>query len=272
MLHPVTEKQLQMIAGNVPQALLLHGKQGVGFEAAVEMLAQSAGGRVEWVYPEKKEVIDRINGSITVDIIRRLYDTTKTSSSSPRIIVIDQAETMTHQAQNAFLKLLEEPGRHIYFVLVATNTSHLLPTILSRSQSFEVLPISSEQTSAYLDELSVTDTARRSQLVFLAEGLPQELQRLATDEAYLEQQRAIVGDARSLVQGTSYEALKVVHRYKEDRAAAQSLLLMAVRLLELSAQRKAEDRHVVKIDRLLEAYEALNQNGNVRLQLAAAVI
>jgi hypothetical protein len=48
--------------------------------------------------------------------------------------VIFQAEKLTHEAQNAFLKTLEESSDHTIFILCTTNERNLLPTIISRSR------------------------------------------------------------------------------------------------------------------------------------------
>ncbi len=49
-----------------------------------------------------------------------------------RVCLVDEADLMTTEAANAFLKLLEEPPPHFYFLLIAAKADALLPTILSR--------------------------------------------------------------------------------------------------------------------------------------------
>ena len=51
------------------------------------------------------------------------------------------AEKMNVQASNTFLKLLEEPPKKTYFILIAEDTQLLLPTIISRCQILEIKPI-----------------------------------------------------------------------------------------------------------------------------------
>ncbi len=272
MIHERTVSQLEAYSHSFPHAAILHGRHGVGLRQAVAFIAEKKQAAVEWVLPEKKETVDREGGAITVDIIRRLYETTKTRSASSRIIAIDRAETMTVQAQNAFLKLLEEPNEMIHFILLVGNLGALLPTIVSRSQLIEVLPLTSAQTEVYLDTLAVTDATKRAQLVFLANGLPELLEELVANEEAFEAKRSIVADARVIVQGSPYDAVKVAHAYKDDRGSAMTLLLMAIQLLEMAVSRAPEQRYIARIDTLLKAHEALEQNGNVRLHLTAALI
>ncbi len=53
-----------------------------------------------------------------------------------QLVIIEQCETMTKEAQNSILKLLEEPPSYIVIILISTNLHLLLPTIVSRCQIF----------------------------------------------------------------------------------------------------------------------------------------
>ena len=52
--------------------------------------------------------------------------------NKPRFVLIDPADGMNHHAQNMILKSLEEPPAQVFFILLATQTSSILPTIRSR--------------------------------------------------------------------------------------------------------------------------------------------
>lgn len=272
MLHPATQKRLQAIARDLPQGIILSGQRGVGLHDAVALLEDATSGRVEWILPEKQESVNRTEGTITIRIIRRLYDQTKTKATTKRLIVIEKADSMSHQAQNAFLKLLEEPNDQIHFILLAHDTTLLLPTILSRVQEMSIAPISRQQSEALLDDLSVNDPTRRAQLLFLAEGLSDELRLLSSDQAYFETRSQHIVDARTLVQGTVYDALKVTARYKDNRDDALRLLEAATKLISIGLRRQPDDSHIQKLDRFQQAHEAISHNGHIRLQLAAAVV
>lgn len=55
-----------------------------------------------------------------------------------RVTILESAEKMTQEAQNSFLKLLEEPPRNVVFILITGNPLGLLPTVRSRCQSIRV--------------------------------------------------------------------------------------------------------------------------------------
>jgi hypothetical protein len=86
-------------------------------------------------------------GSIKVDEIKKIDDVISYEpfESVNRIFYIKDAQAMTHQAQNALLKKIEEPGSRNYFFLTTNKKNSLLRTITSRCISF------------YLPELIVND-------------------------------------------------------------------------------------------------------------------
>ena len=59
-----------------------------------------------------------------------------------KVYIIDEVHMLTTQAMNAFLKTLEEPPKHIVFVLATTEKNKILPTILSRCQIYDFNRIS----------------------------------------------------------------------------------------------------------------------------------
>lgn len=58
-----------------------------------------------------------------------------------KIYILDNVDKMTQQAQNSFLKTLEEPPAYAIIILLATNSYSLLPTIVSRCQTVKFTPI-----------------------------------------------------------------------------------------------------------------------------------
>lgn len=71
---------------------------------------------------------------IPVDTVRRMAaDAPVLPNESPRkVYLIEDADTMNTAAQNAALKLLEEPPQGVYFILCTRNPALLLPTVRSR--------------------------------------------------------------------------------------------------------------------------------------------
>lgn len=265
-LHPASQKLLAAYSTHMPHALLITGKSGIGVSTVAENLAKQISKNVTIVLPEKDEKIDLETGTITVGIIRRLYEQTRTKHS--RVVVIDYAERMATQAQNAFLKLLEEPGSGTTFILACHDPQRLLPTILSRVQQLELREISREASLELVKALGVTDQTKQSQLLYIAEGLPAKLAHLATDEKFFEKEAQSVRDAKELLQASPYDKLLIAQRYRADRPGSLAMLDIALKMTRQSFTATSDSRATRQLETLLDTYDAISGNGNIRLQLA----
>jgi len=256
----------------LPQSLLLTGNDGVGLTTIALHIADKHSVIPTVILPEKDEIINIEKGVISVEMIRRLYDNTKTKNDDERIIIIDYAERMTVQSQNAFLKLLEEPGDNIYFILVSHSTKSLLPTIISRTKNLDIKPITVEQSNTLLDSLGLKDKQKRIQLLFMASGLPAELTKLVNDEEYFKMRSEMVRDARELLSARLYNKLIIAQRYKDNRKIALILLDDAANILQNSMINNPQPETINLIDKLIKTHQRIQANGNIRLCLAQMII
>ncbi len=144
------KKQLaaEIDAGRFPHALLLEGAAGSGRRTLAGLVARAAVCRapagtekpcgtcaacVKAVHPD----ITLLGGDgtpLTVDTVRRLREEAFVlpNEAPYRVMVLAEAQAMTPQAQNALLKILEEPPAHVLFILTCENRTALLETIRSR--------------------------------------------------------------------------------------------------------------------------------------------
>lgn len=107
-----------------------------------------------WVKHEKPASIgvDDIREQVIGDIQIKPY------SSKYKIYIIDEAEKLTVQAQNALLKTIEEPPAYGIVILLTTNADIFLQTILSRCVLLDLKPVKDEQVIRYLkDKYQTTD-------------------------------------------------------------------------------------------------------------------
>ena len=72
--------------------------------------------------------------------------------SNKKVYIIDNADTMTVEAQNCLLKTLEEPPEYIVIILISSNENNFLSTIKSRCAKLYFQPISNENIKRYLDQ------------------------------------------------------------------------------------------------------------------------
>ncbi len=89
-----------------------------------------------------KEVREQIVGDVDI----------KPYSSPYKIYIVDQAELLTPEAQNALLKTIEEPPEYVVLFLLATNSEAFLPTVLSRCTVIKLKPLYDKVIKTYLKE------------------------------------------------------------------------------------------------------------------------
>ena len=90
--------------------------------------------------------------------VEQFKDLTKEIMLAPfmangRVFIISEAEKLTEKCQNTLLKTLEEPPKNVVFILLSSNTSNLLATVVSRAVSF-VCDGSDEEQNAELKQLA----------------------------------------------------------------------------------------------------------------------
>ena len=87
-------------------------------------------------------LIDLLYDKKNIDIsqIRNVISYTYKSSFNvmPRLILIDNIETLNRNSVNALLKIIEEPNKNIYFILINNNEKLILPTLKSRCLTFKI--------------------------------------------------------------------------------------------------------------------------------------
>lgn len=270
LLNLTSAQTLETLKNNLPQSLLLHGAPGVGLGTIAKWLAGSE--LVEYLFPQDTKGQPSTSGTISVEMIRNLYEQTRSQSKRKQIVIIDDADRMSKGASAAFLKLLEEPSRDTYFILTSHQPQFLLTTIRSRVQQAAILPVSTEQTRAFIASLDITDPTKTAQLEFLAKGLPAEISRLVSDDSIFAANAQIINDARILLQATPYEKLFLIHIYKQDRPRTLQLVDAALAILRRSLSSQPQSATVRRIEQLLEIREKINANANVALQLACFVL
>ncbi len=81
--------------------------------------------------------------TLTVDVVRDMRDDVYIlpNEADKKVYIIDPADSMQDYAQNALLKILEEPPSYATFLLLCTSKASLLPTVLSRTAVFSLTPV-----------------------------------------------------------------------------------------------------------------------------------
>lgn len=157
--------------GTIPHALLFTGIDGIGKRKTALSLGMalncpnpvdvSACGKcpschkiLSGTHPDTM-TIEPDGAFIKIDQVRTISRELRFAplEGRRRVVIIHDAQTMNLEASNAILKILEEPPGHTILILTASQTSDLLPTIVSRCQQVAFGPIPYEKVAdALMDQ------------------------------------------------------------------------------------------------------------------------
>ena len=121
----------------IPQALLFCGPRGVGKTSCARILAKQINNLEENFEYNIFELDAASNNS--VEDIRSITDQIRIPPQigKYKVYIIDEVHMLSNAAFNAFLKSLEEPPKHVVFILATTEKNKIIPTILSRCQIYD---------------------------------------------------------------------------------------------------------------------------------------
>ena len=231
-------------AGKASHCYLLCGPEGSGKRTLAKILAaalQCEGHTVPCgrcgscrkvfagIHPDVIVIDDPEKKTVSVDLIRQLQADAyiRPNEGVKKIYLIPRSQDMTDKAQNALLKLIEEPPSYAVFLLLANNAEKLLPTVRSRAAELRLEPV-----------------PRNESLVWLQERFPQEsrdslLAACVRSGGYLGQAEALLQGAVQLPQTAQFAQC-----FAERDRYGMTLLLCALekqpreKLLEIFLQWK----------------------------------
>ncbi|MBZ9577787.1 DNA polymerase III subunit [Patescibacteria group bacterium] len=154
--------------GKLPHALLFYGQEGLGKKALAIEFSKFLIGKIS---PPDFILIESEGKEIQIAQIRELIGklSFKPYLADFKIAVLNNAHLMTQEAQNCFLKFLEEPKGKTILILVTAYPSLLLPTIISRVQKVRFFPTkgfeveNNEEFISDLIKISESDLVSRFQ-------------------------------------------------------------------------------------------------------------
>ena len=258
---------------------------------------------LNFISPDVMTVGTEDKATIGVDAVRAIREDVYTvpNDLDNKIYIIEDADKMTVQAQNAFLLTLEEPPAYVGFLLLCESTEPLLETIRSRAPILRTEPISAKDIDEYITrtdtrarQLKETSQKDYSELIASAEnGIGNALSLLEPNAlASVLARRRLAKDfvLMSLGKGSRKDALSLLPRFSSKRdELSEDLRLIYTAFRDLIVIKKCEsaplcfyESHEVALEicelagaaRLLElcelvtkANDSISRNANVRLTL-----
>lgn len=199
--HPKTKADLDAIIETPRACYMLVGPRYSGKLASALYVAERLGsGQFDRLHIKPNE-----KGSITIEMAHDVVDSLSKKANradTTRVVIIESAERMTIPAQNALLKLIEEPPAKTIFLLLLSNGKGVLPTIKSRSQLIYIRPV---------------------------DGLPELARGRAglmkgpdiISDKYLKIQKDIHDTAQEILSSSSFERMLLVDKLATDKNQAE---------------------------------------------------
>ncbi len=207
------------------------------------------------------------------DVREQLLETVdlKPFQYEKKIYIIEKADTLNIQSQNALLKTLEEPPAHAVFLLLAERAEAFLPTILSRVVVMKIRPLSAETIADYL--MQAGHLAEESHILSAyAQGRIGQALELVEDEGFREMRQDILGKLEalpSMSEGDAYLLAKDFEGYKNDLRFLDIMELWYRDLLTAKSLR--EEGYLIQRDKKDAIFRAAKEPAALLAKKAAAV-
>ena len=278
----------------IPHAILIEGDFGTGKHTLAAFIARAAvcdGGDkpcgtcngchlatvgshpdITYILPEEGKK------NITVDRIRTLRADAfvKPHTASHRVFIIDGAERMNPQAQNALLKVLEEPPSGVIFILITESRTALLETIVSRCTPLTLIVPEYGEALEYMQKNTAFDgEAIRDTLTQTGGNIGKAIQLLDSRREN-PARGAAVKFCELLFEGSELDLLYLTHPFEKNRVLADeffSQLKIAIgeQLRRTYTRRKRSQTLTALYDNIGRYQELLKSNINLSLLFSATV-
>ncbi len=229
-------------------------------------------------------------GEIQISQIRELAWTMslKPHSSDFKIAIVDQAHLMNQEAQNCFLKLLEEPRGNAVLILVTEHPDTLFSTILSRVQKIKFFPVGNEEIEKALVEKGLSAEKAKIFTAF-SFGKPGLANSFFEEPARIEKQKEIVSDLIKISQADlstrfSYAKRMIDEKSEDSGKSLKKVLQIWLRyfrkvfLLKLAGDSKEKFFNhyslakIMEIIRSIQSTESILSTTNANPRLALEIL
>ena len=235
--HLIEHLQSAIAMGKVSHAYIFDGEKGSGknfladrFAAALQCNAEGekpcgtctsckqAEGRN---HPDIIRITHEKPNTIIVDDIRQQLcgDVMIKPYKGPyKVYIVDEAEKLNVQAQNALLKTIEEPPVYAVIILLTTNSESFLPTILSRCVTLHLKPAKDSVVRRYLMEQVKIPDYQADICVAFAQGNIGKARRLALSEEFGQMKEHVIHLVKYIQEMDISELIFGMHKITEFKA------------------------------------------------------
>ncbi|MBR2176522.1 MAG: hypothetical protein IJ861_06225 [Clostridia bacterium] len=240
-----------MSSGTLPHAIIIDGAKGTGKRTLATIIAQygvclADNGRpcgvcsgclkaIHGSHPDIFIADGNHSGELAVNVIRQIRSDAyiKPNEAPAKVFMLLNCDKMLAPAQNAFLKVLEEPPANVMFVMTVTSANMLLETVRSRSRIYSLFPADPKQAAEFaaqkFPDKPYEELLRAAGLCGGNIGQTIQLIESGGEEAKILAEEIFA----SMQKSSEYELLVRTNQLTKDRAFAAAVL---DNMLEISAE------------------------------------
>lgn len=213
------------------------------------------------------DFISDTDGIIKVGDIRKLIESIilKPVKSNRRVFIINNADMMNEAAQNALLKILEEPPEYATIILVLSNKEKILRTIKSRCVEVKFMPISTEEMKEHYANEKIDE-----ELYKYARGSIGKLERLKAS-TYIE---SVIELEKALSYKDLLEMNKSLTKIKDNKTIKENIDdILDLLIIKMRADLSNNyEKKIAQIDIIEECRNNLRKNSNFDITLDCMMI
>ncbi|WP_066713657.1 DNA polymerase III subunit delta' [Clostridium sp. Marseille-P299] len=174
---------------------------------------------IKYITHEKASIsVDDIRSQLNNDVQIKPY------SSKYKVYIIDEAEKLTEQAQNALLKTIEEPPEYAVILLLTNNSNLFLETILSRCVVLNLKVIPKESIKKYLmEEVKVPDYQAELSATFANGNLGKAI-KLSSSEEFSQMKADVVRLMKYIDEYELSEIMGAIKKIAENKSVINDYL------------------------------------------------
>jgi len=265
LLHENDNIQLKALIQSGTQSMLLESERGYGKSSIATLMA------MELVDSKSERIVtlEPAETSITIEQVRSLknFFSLKTHINGvKRVALIVDADTMTVEAQNSLLKLLEEPPEHCHLILTSSHAEFLLPTILSRVQVVHLRKQTHQSVADYFVKKGFSSLEIKKAMA-TTDGLVGITSSVLNGEATAH--IASLDQAKLLLGSKHVDRLKAIDGLSKNKQSTLMLLdaFKTIATVSIRANAKGVELWKTILHSSTRAEQQLAQNANTKLVL-----
>lgn len=244
LIHPKTQQQVENFVNSPLHALALSGEAGSGRGSLAQHVI-SAILEIDLGKLDGNAYFKKLDGSdkVGIDEVRKLQ--TFLSLKVPgelafkRAVLLENLDSLRHEAQNALLKTIEEPPVDTLIIVTYSLPDRVLPTLHSRMQNIKVMPISLDYAEKKLEGKFNQKLIKQS--YYMSNGLPAIMHSLLEESEH--PLVKAVDKAREILGMSRFERLGYVDKMLKNKEIAPVALLDGLyRLMDASYKQSLDKK------------------------------